>query len=95
MVGRTAPLQLWPTQSSIRGRIQIIELGDLDHASAHTLLMSRGLTDPVVMNRALEISQGRPQLLSAIADGLSLLDETAMPASQWAFMANPVDMCWR
>lgn len=89
--GRTSPLQLWPAQSYIRGRIQLVELGDLDPTAAETLLVSRGLTDPAVVNRAIEISQGRPHLLSAISDGLSLLEETAIPGSQWALMANPVD----
>ncbi len=91
LAGRTSPLQLWPTHSYMRGQIQIIEIDDLDHGAAEALLASRGLTDPLVVNRAIEISHGRPQLLSAIADGLSLLEETAVPADQWAFMTNPVD----
>lgn len=91
LVGRTSPLQLWPAQSYTRGCIQVIELGDLDSDAARSLLVSRGLTDPTVLTRTIEMSHGRPQLLSAISDGLSLLEETALPTSQWAFMANPVD----
>lgn len=91
LVGRSSPLQLWPTQSYTRGQIHMIEIGDLDQSAAHALLMSSGVTDPLIVNRAIEISHGRPQLLSAISDGLSLLEETAVPAGQWAFMANPVD----
>lgn len=92
LAGRTSPLQLWPGQTYVRSFIDAIELPDLASMDAEAILKSRGLSDPTVIQQAIAVAHGRPQILSAIADGLAVLNETAVPSAQWAFMANPVDL---
>lgn len=92
LVGRSSPYQLWTGQAYIRSQLHLIELTDWSPDVSREFLMTRGITEKHVMQRVLDIARGRPQLLSTLADGLSMLQDTDAPTAQWAFMAHSVDM---
>ncbi len=92
LTGRTSPFRLWSAQSYIRSHIHVIELTNWEPEFARTILANRGVTDATIVETAIRLSQGRPQLLTAIADGLSVLQDSTVPAETLSFMTNPVDL---
>ena len=92
LTGRTSPFRLWSAQSYIRHHVHVIELSDWEPELSREVLAHRGITDSQVLDIAIHMAQGRPQLLAAIADGLSVLQDAAIPSENLSFMTHPVDL---
>ena len=92
LTGRTSPFRLWSAQSYIRHHIHIIELTDWEPSLSREVLTERGVTDTAVLDIAIRMAQGRPQLLAAMADGLSILQGSIIPSESLSFMTNAVDL---
>ena len=92
LIGRTSPFQLWPGQSYIRSHMKLIELTNWEPEVAERDLIARGITDKGIVDEAIQLAHGRPQLLAAIADGLSLLKATAIPTESRPFILHSLDL---
>lgn len=91
LTGRTPPFQLWP-QADVHNWLQFLELTDWDAEMTQRILRVRGITDPSVLQHAIGLTHGRPQLVSTIVDGMLWLEENQVPASQRAFMTDTMDL---
>ncbi|MCY0879359.1 MAG: AAA family ATPase [Firmicutes bacterium] len=92
LTGRVSPAHLWAGRSYARSHIQNVALQDFSVDDTQALLAEQGITDPALVERVWRISHGRPQLLAAILDGLSLLKESSPPFESWAFFHQPIDL---
>lgn len=92
LTGRLSPFQLWPKQDYFRMHLNEVPLNDWNSPIAEQYLTARGVKSPDVVTHIMGATHGRPQLLSAAADGLTHLAAAQIPESHTAFMANAVDL---
>lgn len=92
LTGRMSPAHLWAGRSYVRRHVQNLALQDFSPEDTQALLAEHAITEPALAERVWRISHGRPQLLAAILDGLSLLKESSPPTESWAFFHQPIDL---
>ncbi|PSR20090.1 MAG: hypothetical protein C7B45_16605 [Sulfobacillus acidophilus] len=91
-IGRTSPVQLWPGQNYLRSQLSTILLEDWSFDQARDFLSHHQINDEALVDHVIQITQGRPQLLAAVCDGLTHLDATQVPAEHTVFMAHAMDL---
>lgn len=89
--GRISPFQLWP-RADLHSRLQFLELGEWDAPLIQRILAVAGINDPTVLQHALGLTHGRPQLVSAIVEGMLWLQDNQVPVVHRAFVADATDL---
>lgn len=92
LAGRSAPAQLLPGASYLQDRLITITLRDWNSHQADTFLKNRGVSEEGTRALAVSLSQGRPRLLAAIADGITALNLTEEPTMPVVSDPSAVDL---
>lgn len=79
LLGTDPPAHMWPGQQYFQAQLRPVWLTELTMDGSERMLRQNGVTDPLTLQIALQICQGIPSMLMAIADALSLFQHMSPP----------------